>query len=563
MKNVKIGCIAKIRKDLPGAILRLADLLIMITIVVSILIFILWPITAVLLKSVFFDGQFTLRLYREILPDNIDYLFNSVFIAVLSTGLALLISICIALYERYSTSRFKGFVMPMLLLTMISPPFVSSLAYITLFGRRGFITNTLLGLSVNPYGWHGIVIMQALGEISFTALLMIGVLRGLDSRLLHASRDLGASSMETLRRVVLPLLLPGIGATGFIAFVKSLADFGTPIVIGGKFSVLATEAYLMVISRGDLSKAAVLSVMIVIPAVVAMVFYRRAGNLGVFTGMSGLSAKACVGDLKLPRTVEILLLMITWTFLALMILQFVTIIITAITRYSPNGYIFTSEYLTGFHYGKYDSIFRSLWYSCLAGVFASIIGVLLAYYVERRRIWGGKSLDFIASLPYITPGTFFGIGYVLAFHNEPLILTGTVVIVIINCVFRQVTVASKSGSAVLANISPELENAAKDLGTPSLYILKDIMLPLLQPAFLVSFANTFTTTMMTIGSIIFIISPSAKVATVELFGLINQGNYGEAAVMASLLTFVTVIVNLIFAALLSDKKEKKDAMNES
>lgn len=563
MKNVETWRLTEVRKKLPEAMMRLADFLIIVTMTLSILIFILWPITAVLLKSLFVDGQFTLELYGEILPGNMEYLFNSVLVAVLSTGLALLISTCIAVYECYSRSRFKGFVMPMLLMTMISPPFVSSLAYITLFGRRGFITNTLLGLSVNPYGWHGIVIMQALGEISFTALLLIGVLRGLDSRIIHASRDLGASSIDTLRRVVLPLLIPGIRAAGFIAFVKSLADFGTPIVIGGKFSVLATEAYMMVISRGDLSKAAVLSVMILIPAVTAIMFYQRSGDMEVFTGMSGLGAKTREGDLNLTRTVEVVLNVITWTFLAIMVLQSVTIILTAITRYSSSGYIFTSEYLANFHYDKYGTIIRSLLYSFFAGIFASVIGVLLAYYVERRRIVCGRILDFIASLPYITPGTFFGIGYVLAFHNGPLVLTGTAMIVIINCIFRQVTVASKSGSAVLATISPDLENAAKDLGTPRLFILKDIMIPLLRPAFLVSFVNTFTTTMMTIGSIIFIISPSSKVATVELFGLINQGHYGEAAVMASILTFVTVMVNLFFVKLLSDKKEKKDATNES
>ena len=125
MKNVETWRLTEVRKKLPEAMMRLADFLIIATMALSILIFILWPITAVLLKSLFVDGQFTLELYGEILPGNMEYLFNSVLVAVLSTGLALLISTCIAVYECYSRRRFKGFVMPMLLMTMISPPFVS------------------------------------------------------------------------------------------------------------------------------------------------------------------------------------------------------------------------------------------------------------------------------------------------------------------------------------------------------------------------------------------------------------------------------------------------------
>ncbi len=530
-------------------------------IVAGILLFILWPISVVLLKSVYSEGAWTLRLYGEMFAANLTLIANSIFVAVLSTALALVVSMIIALYEWNASPRAKKFTLSLLLLTMISPPFLSSLAYIALLGRRGLITNTLLGLNVNPYGWHGIVTMQALGEISFTALLLIGAMRGLDQALIQASRDLGASGWATLRRVVLPLLLPAFIAAAFIAFIKSLADFGTPIVVGGNFNVLATEAYLMVIARGDLSKAAVLSVFILGPALLFAIFYNWLGAKKVFS-VSGTLKSKDEGGLDLPRPFKIFLTTVTWAFFALMLLQFAAIVFTAFSRYNSGGYILTLEYLAEFGTDKYSSVFRSICYAFSAGIAASLIGVLLAYYVERRRIWGGKVIEFIASLPYIVPGTFFGIGYVLAFNSEPLSLTGTAAIVVLNCVFRQVTVAAKTGFAVLQGISPDIENAAKDLGSPPLAVLREIMLPLLKPAFLLSFVNTFTTTMMTIGSIIFIISPGAKVATVELFGLLNQGEYGKAAVLATLLTLITVAANLIFARFLLGKNSEKEIVQD-
>ena len=547
----------RILRRTPGRsanIFRLLDGGLWLLLFAGVLLFILWPLAEVLLRSLLYDGRPSLRLFQELVPANLSYLRNSLLVAGLSTLAALAVAVCIALYESFARGRLRRLVVPLLLLTMISPPFVSTLAYIILFGRRGFITHTLLGISSNPYGWHGIVVMQALGEISITALLIIGVLHGLDGRLLQASRDLGASVAQTLRRVVLPLLLPGIGAAGFVAFIRSLADFGTPIIIGGNFSVLATEIYMTVISSGDLGKAAVLSVMLLVPALIAMLFFRRTESMGVLSAMGSTGRQHRQQELVLQGTLAKVLAIVTWLFFAVMLLQFLTIFLTAVTRYTPAGYIFTLEHLNVFHGNQWRSILRSVCYALTAGIVSSVFGVLLAYYLERRHMWGRRLLELLSSLPYVVPGTLFGIGYVLAFHDEPLALTGTAIIVVINCIFRQLIVAVKAGAAVLSNVSPDLENAARDLGTPRIFILRDILLPLLKPAIFVSFVNTFTATMMTIGAIIFIISPNAKVATVELFDSLKQGVYGDAAVFALLLTLITVAANLLFGWLLRSRQ---------
>lgn len=105
-----------------------------------------------------------------------------------------------------------------LLLTMISPPFVSALAFIMLFGRRGLITYGLLHISANPYGWQGIVILQVIGNLSFTALFLLTFFDGIDGRLIMASRDLGADSFHTLRLVILPAVRPGNAVGAVHAF---------------------------------------------------------------------------------------------------------------------------------------------------------------------------------------------------------------------------------------------------------------------------------------------------------------------------------------------------------
>lgn len=551
-------------RKLGTPIFNLLDNVLMLSIILSIIIFILWPIISVIIKSFVLEGKFSLKEYYKLFEQNKKLILNSIMVSSFTTVITLVFATSIGLYERYSTNKMKKFMLPILFLTMISPPFVSSLAYINLFGRRGFITHKILKLSINPYGWHGIVLMQALSEISLGAILIIGVLKSIDKSLINASRDLGSSPSETIKRVVLPSSRGGIVAAMFITFVKSLADFGTPIIIGGSFKVLATESYLTVIGRSNLPKASAMSVLILIPSLMVFSFYRyHMKELQVLNGTGFKTFESGEIDLKLSKGLNIILGIFTWFFVFVMILQYIAILGSAITYYDGKQYIFTLKHIMAMKGGKWESFFRSIRYSFVAAISTGFIGLLLSYYIERRKFKGSKIIDFISALPYIIPGTFFGIGYILAFNKQPFKLTGTAIIVILNCIFRQIPIATKAGSVALANVSRDIENAAKDLGVPKLFVLKDIILPLLKPAFLINFVNTFTTTMTTVGSIIFIISPSAKVATVEMFNALRDGDYGIGAVIANLIIFSTLIINVGFSKLMTGKENKKGDKNVS
>ena len=110
----------------------------------------------------------------------------------------MIIGTVIAVYITYAPKLIKGMLMLLLMLTMISPPFLSSLSYILLFGKRGIITADLLHLNFNPYGWHGIVIMQTFSKISLAALILTGGLSSIPSSVIEAAKDLGSKSGEIL-----------------------------------------------------------------------------------------------------------------------------------------------------------------------------------------------------------------------------------------------------------------------------------------------------------------------------------------------------------------------------
>ncbi|WP_061316440.1 ABC transporter permease [Clostridium botulinum] len=525
---------------------NILDKFLIILIILLVLLFIFWPIMCVIKESFLKDGNFTLNLYKDIFKNNKKLIYNSVFVSCMCTIFTTLISTSIAFYVSFSSSRIRKIITVTLMLTMISPPFVSSLAYINLFGRRGFITHGILKLTLNTYGWQGIVIMETLGLVSMTSLLLIGIIGGIDKNFIDASLDLGAGFNYTLIRIVLSLIKPGIIVSALLAFVRSLSDFGTPMIIGGSFQVLATEVYMNIIANGNFGMAAAMSVLILIPSLIAFLIYRfYMSNFEIFSKDSKKLFSEGY-EYKIKGVLAIILKVITYLFLLVMIMQYISIFLSAITNYKFNKMFFTLDNIKRIYDYNLSSFGRSIVYSLITGLIGSLLGILISYYVDRRKVIGGELIDFISTLPYIIPGTFLGIGYIFAFNKYPLELTGTAFIVITNCIFKQIPMTTKMSSAVLSGIDLQTEEAAKDLGAPNIFIIKDIILPMLKPAFLVGFINNFTSTMTTIGAIILLIYPGQKVATVEMFDAIQSGEYGVGSAMASLIIIITLIINILF-----------------
>lgn len=528
------------------------DKLLIGLIILSITAFILYPIASVLSTSFFKSGKFTTAFYQEVLSKgNLKLIKNSLFISILSSTLATFFSLCIALFVFVSSKRVARLICNSLLITMISPPFVSALALIMLFGRRGLITYGILKMSINPYGWQGIVLLQTISNMSLATFMLINSFNSLDIRQILASLDLGAAPIKTLKNIVLPAVKPGVMAVLFVLFTINLADFGTPIIIGGSFKVLATEAYNLIVSTGSLSKGSAMSMLIIPPSVLAFYFYSK--NMSHISNMADGSKQfvdSCY-NFEIPKLLKLILGIITLCFFAIMALKYGNIFLATISNTASGKIKFTTQYIKMLRFDLVMAFVRSIGYAVCAGVIASLVGVILSYYVYRRKVKGIKIFEFIASLPYIIPGTFFGLGYIVAFNDKPLFLTGTAAIIILNLSFRQISVANKAANAIFPTIDNKIEDAARDLGASRLQIVKDIIIPSLRPAIITSFIQTFTASMTAVGAIIFLISPGKNVASVEMFKAIQNGEYGLGAILAVMVIVVTVSVNLIAIKLLN------------
>lgn len=520
---------------------KIIDYLIIGSLFTMIILFILLPFIFVFKESFFVDGRLSLENFTYLLTKRRKLITNTITLGIVSTILSSAASLIVSIYLYLSPKRRRSILLSILFITLISPPFVTSLSYINLFGRRGFITYGLLGLSLNVYGMWGIAVMQTISHLSLNVLLIYGFLKTLSPDIINSARNLGANTNNIIVDIILPKANAGLKAVILLSFFRAIADFGTPAIIGGKFNVLALESYFAVIAEGNLAKASAMNILILIPSVLIFIFYQN--NLSAMAETSGFDRTEL--EIKRNGTLYYIIAAISLILVAALSILYITIIFSAFTRMKDGSLTFTLQnlidtkpYITG-------AMVRSIVYSLISAVSGSIIGLLIGYYLQIRKLRAMKVIDFIANLPYIIPGTFFGLGYLLFFKNPPIAITGTAAIVVLNVVFKQLPFSTRVGSSQMESIDRETLDSVKSLGGNDMNALYDVVLPLSREGLKVSFINGFTTTMTTIGSIIFLVYPGRKVLTLVMFDVIQSGKYNIGSVIALIIILICLAINAL------------------
>jgi len=175
----------------------------------------------------------------------------------------------------------------------------------------------------------------------------------------------------------------------------------------------------------------------------------------------------------------------------------------------------------------------------IATPIAGLFGMIIAFLVVRTKVPGKKLIGTLSILSFAVPGTVIGIGYILAFNHKPLALTGTLSILLLNFVFRYIPVGIESGTAILQQIDPSIEEAAIDLGADARRTFSKITLPMIVPAFFSGLVFAFVRAMTAVSAAIFLVSSRWNLMTVHIMSQVESGNLGAAAAYSVLLVLMS------------------------
>ena len=519
-------------------------------------IFILWPVTLVLYKSIVdkASGAMTFAHFTRFFTKRFFWstMTNSLKVTCCATLLSALLGLPLAYLMRSVKIRGSGLLNILIVISYLSPPFIGAYAWIQLLGRNGVVTQWLNALFRTRfdgiYGFAGIVLVFTLQSFPLVYIYVSGALKNMDNSLVEAAESLGCGRLGRVWRIIVPLVTPTLLASAMLVFMRVFADFGTPMLIGEGYKTLPVLVYTQFMGEigGDDGFAAAICV-IIIGLTLIMFFAQRLLASRRTYAMTALKpmVQESLGGLR-----GLLAHLVVYIVVGLAILPQAVVAYTSFLR-SNGGQVFTGGYALQSYeatlFSKGNAPIINTYVLGLESIaIVVILGVLIAYLSVRKRNVLNSVNDVITMLPFIIPGSVLGIAFIFAFNQPPIILSGTALIMIISFSVRRMPYTVRSSSAVLGQISPSIEEAAISLGATDVGTFARITLPMMAPGILAGAIMSWVTIISELSSSIILYTNSTQTLTVSIYTEVVRGNYGNASAYATILAATSILSLLLF-----------------
>ncbi|MDY2788960.1 MAG: iron ABC transporter permease [Atopobium sp.] len=532
----------------------LGDPILMTTIIVLIAfltLFILYPLAILMVDSVVSEQGITFEVFERILalPSFTKAISNTLTVGFAVGILSALIGLLFAYVEVYVKlrTRFMDILFRVVsMLPVVSPPFVLSLSMIMMFGKKGLITRSLLGMyDNNIYGFWGIFIVQTMTFFPVCYMMLKGLLKNIDPSLEEAARDMGASRWKVFTSVTLPLILPGLGNAFLVSFIESIADFANPMIIGGSYDTLATSIYLQITGAYDKQGAAAMAVVLLAITLLMFVVQKYVLEAKSTSTLSGKATRARM--LITDNSVRIPLSVLCGGVAIFVIAMYMMVPYGSFVRSWGSNYELTAKWFTQV-FTKYHGLqaFRdSFMLSLIAAPITALLSMIISYLVVKRRFRFRGFIEAVSMLAMAVPGTVLGVGYIRGFSSGIMHtgfmqgLYGTALILIIVFVVRSLPTGTRSGISALRQIDKSIEESAYDMGADSFTVFMTVTLPLIKDSFLSGLVTAFVRSITAISAVILLVTPQFLLITVQINEFAGKGSYGMACAFATILIVIT------------------------
>ena len=533
---------------------------------------VLYPNLYVLFQSFIKVGHLSLENYQGFFSSSsqIESLRNSLLISIGSVVISATIGIPLAfIFNRFDFPGRRLFA-SLASLPVLLPPFVGVMAFMFLYGESGLFTKSfqwLLQLENPPFSLEGIpAILWVHGYTMYVYfyLFVSSALKRMDESLKEASHSLGASRLQTLCWITLPMLTPAITGASLLTFMTSMASFSAPYIFGGGIRVLALQIYNSKLN-GDLEMAMVETVVLTTSSILFLFLLQRYEATDKYRSVNK-GASPYLLNLK-SQTQRTLIAFLGISFVIFLLLPHITLILisfsqdgTWTTQILPPDYTI-ENYQRLF---KDSDFFKPITNSLKMAILATIANVLFAlaagWLLVQKKFKGRLGLSILTVLPWALPGTVVALNLATTFGQQDLLkgrilLVGTFWILPLAYFIRNIPLVVRAVQAGFEQLNPELHHAARSLGASWLYSLRRIILPLLLPSIVAGAMLAFVTALGEFVSSIVIYTLDNRPISVEILSQIRQFNFGSAAAYGVLLIIMIAAVFFTFSRYIDQNKK--------
>jgi iron(III) transport system permease protein len=531
-----------------------------LVIVLVLLVLVLLPMAWLGVTSVRGDsgGGPTLANYRQLVGDAsfLRPLFTTLWTSAAVGALCLLFAAPMGWLVSRSDLPGKRALRLLILASFATPPFLGAFAWVLLGGPNAGLINqwyyALFGLKpfeasplINIFSAGGMVFVMALYTFPYVFTFIANGLDVIPSELEEASSILGAPAWRTALDVTFPLVLPALVAGFLVAFLQAMTLFGPPAILAlpARIDTMTTKIWSLFQFPPRLGLAAAASVPLLVVAIAllrtqTLLMGRR--GYSIIGGKSGAITQHPLGAWKVPA-----LALFAVVLGCSILLPYGVLLRTAFVRNwsAPAGLANLTLDNWRFVFIEFSQTRLALINTFTLGVTAATAGTLLAtvigYLGIRRLVWGHSALGFLATAPVAIPGIVLAVGLFLAYTHPPLMLYGTLAIIFLAYVTKEMPVGYQQIRAALTAVHPELEDASRIFGATRLRALRDVTAPLIRNGVIATWILIFLGSIRELSATILLFTARTKTISVTMFDLRESNDWGPIAVLSITMLLIT------------------------
>ncbi len=555
-------------------------------ILIFLIIIIVFPLGLLLIKS--FEnnsGEFIgLGNFKEYFSNKnlLISLKNTFTISAASSIISLLLAFIYAYGIQRTTIKYKNIFKYIALMPLFAPTMMHGISLVYLFGRKGAVTTGFfdkfpqLAFDINLYGATGIIIAEVLYIFPQIFLVLNIALSSTDYRLYEAADMLGTSNFRKFFTITIPNMKYGMISSFIIAFILSFTDFGAPKVVGGNYSVLATDVYIKVVGQNNMAMGAVVSIILLIPSVIAFFIDQKIQKKqGVV-----LNAKSIVYRAKKNKIRDAFFYIYTILICFFILSIFITIFVSAFSKLWPYNLSFSLNNFKFYDYNGGIEIFfkNSFILAILSGIFGTFMTFMSAYLIEKKenKTLKDKIIYFLSLVPLALPGMVIGISFIFFFNKSyftiPFLninimnpfnsIYKTIWIMVLANVIHFYSISFLTANTALKKLDKEFERVSLSMGIPWYKTFFNVTFSMCLESILEIFFYYFVNSMVTISALVFLYTSNLSLLSIAVINLDDTGEIAKASAMSIIILLTNVIIKIIYQIILNFLQKRKNKIKK-
>lgn len=509
------------------------------------------------------DGHISLSIFRELLTNAkmLKVIRDTLYINLMSSFFASLIGVTMAYFVAYADIRGKKLIHYTLLLPLIIPGYIITLAWMQFFAKGGLIATVLKDILPNAtmpniYSYWGIIFVFSVTKYPLIYTLTLSTFRKISTDMELAAAISGCNKLRTFFKVTLPMSLSGIANGLLLVFISCLDNFGTVAFLGipARITVLSTDIYQTIISfsGNNFSEAAAKSVILAVIGVLSSLILWRVAKMfqTMQTDLEDMNPRFFLHNKKIFVEALIWIAIFAINFVPLL-----TLILTSFMKGIGGGYHLNNMTLGNFAFvfsnpKSFNAIKNSLILSFSTAAICVVAGTIVAYLMVRRPTKLIRVVESIISVPYSIPGIILGLALILTWASPlPIIhktIYATVFMLLVSYVVRFTSLQIRNSTTGVLQTDVSMEEAAEICGAGFWKKWTAVIIPLIFPATVSGMGLVFINALTELTTSSLLWSAGSETLGVVIYNYTSAGYTTYACALSSVVCLTILALVLVY-----------------